>query len=261
MKPALPSTVWLEVEDLARTFGPTPVFAGLSFALTQGETLAVIGPSGSGKTTLLRILAGLDEADAGRVCIQQRDVTALTPQARSAIYLYQEALLFPHLDVFENIAFGLRLRGGSRAAIAREVEAMLSELELSGYARRRPASLSGGQRQRVAFGRALVVKPVLLLLDEPFSNLDPETRAAMQTLYKRVARQHAISAVFVTHDVKEALIMGDCHGRLADSSYHAYDDRAAFCADPAVQNELAFWRDALDAIAATGADHHRPSGC
>ena len=138
MKPALPSKTWLAVEGLAQTFGTTPVFAGLSFTLAQGETLAVIGPSGSGKTTLLRLLAGLDQADAGRVLIQQRDVTALTPAARGAIYLYQEALLFPHLDVFENIAFGLRLRGWSRAAIAGEVEAMLSELELSGYAQRRP---------------------------------------------------------------------------------------------------------------------------
>ncbi len=236
---------WLSVHGLSKTYGDTPVFAGLDLNLARGQTLAIIGPSGCGKTTLLRILAGLARADSGCVQIDDKDVTEATPQARGAVYLYQEPLLFPHLDVFENIAFGLRLRALPRARINTEVETMLVALELTQLARRRPESLSGGQRQRVAFGRALAIKPALLLLDEPFSNLDPQTRANMQQLCKRLTRQHHSSVVFVTHDLKEALIMGDGFGRLSQGRYHAYQDRAAFCADAAsgVQAELAFWRD------------------
>ena len=250
-----PSTcAWLTVRGLAKRYGQTPVFAALDLALDDGQTLVVIGASGCGKTTLLRILAGLERADSGSVHILGHDVSAATPQARGAVYLYQEALLFPHLDVFENIAFGLRLRALPQATVNREVEAMLVALELEGFARRRPESLSGGQRQRVAFGRALAVKPALLLLDEPFSNLDGQARASMQLLCKRLTRQHSSSVVFVTHDLKEALIMGERFGRLADGCYQSYADRAAFCADPAsgVQAELAFWRDSAAGLAVFG---------
>ena len=236
---------WLSVRGLTKTYGDTPVFAALDLSLHQGQTLAIIGASGCGKTTLLRTLAGLVPATSGCVQIDGRNVTDATPPARGAVYLYQEPLLFPHLDVFENIAFGLRLRELPRALINAEVERMLVALELTQLARRRPESLSGGQRQRVAFGRALAIKPALLLLDEPFSHLDPQARATMQQLCKRLTRQHHSSVVFVTHDLKEALIMGDRFGRLSQGHYHAYHDRAAFCADAAsgVQAELAFWRD------------------
>ena len=246
---------WLSVRGLAKRYGQTPVFAALDLALDKGQTLAVIGASGCGKTTLLRILAGLDRADSGSVRIDGRDVSSATPQARGAVYLYQEPLLFPHLDVFENIAFGLRLRALPRATVKVEVDAMLVDLELEGFARRRPESLSGGQGQRVAFGRALAIKPALLLLDEPFSNLDGQARASMQRLCKRLTRQHRSSVVFVTHDLKEALIMGDRFGRLSDGRYQSYVDRAAFCADPAsgVQAELAFWRDGAAGLTPTQA--------
>lgn len=243
MTPSLP---WLAVRGLAKMHADSqPLFAALEFSVAQGQTFAVIGSSGCGKTTLLRVLAGLATADRGEILINGRDVTALEPRHRHALYLYQEPLLFPHLDVFENIAFGLRLQRRSEAAIRAEVEAMLAELELEGYGHRHPDSLSGGQRQRVSFGRALVVKPALLLLDEPFSNLDPDTRNSMQNLFKRVAAHHRITAVFVTHDLKETLIVGDGFGRLAGGVLRCYPDRAAFCADPAtgVQREHNFWQE------------------
>jgi putrescine transport system ATP-binding protein len=238
------SQPWLSVRGLAKRHGDSEVFSALDLDLEAGETLAVIGASGCGKTTLLRILAGLDSADAGSIRIQGRSLEHATARTRGAVYLYQDALLFPHLDVFENIAFGLRVRQLPAAVLTTEVTAMLDALAMREFARRNPASLSGGQRQRVAFARALIVKPALLLLDEPFSNLDPQARADMQALCKRLTREHASTVLFVTHDLKEALIMGDRYGRLAAGRYHAYRDRVAFCADPAsgVQAELAFWR-------------------
>ena len=238
----LPS--WLKVTALAKAFGDTRVFAEVHFELEQGQTLAIIGGSGSGKTTLLRILAGLERADSGYLQMYEREISHLSQRQRSALYLYQEPLLFPHLSAFENIAFGLRIQRRSDDAVNLAVRALLAELDLMDCAHRRPDGLSGGQKQRVAFGRAMVVKPALLLLDEPFSSLDPDTRRAMQTLFKRVATEHQITAIFVTHELKEALRMGDRFGMLANGRYTAYADRAQFCADPntGVAAELRFWQ-------------------
>ncbi len=237
------TTTCLEVRALCKTFAANAVLTAVDIWLARGEVLAVLGSSGSGKTTLLRILAGLEVADSGRVNLAGRRAEQLPPETRGAIYLYQEPLLFPHLDVFENIAFGLRLRGCKTRDIAREIEPLLEELDLAGFGRRRPETLSGGQRQRVAFARALVIRPALLLLNEPFSNLDPDTRANMQTLFKRVAQRHAIGAVFVTHDLKEALLVGDRFARLDRGQLLTYTDRDDFCADPlsGVHRELDFW--------------------
>lgn len=235
----------LQVRGLCKAFGAQNVLQDVSLDVQAGQVLAVLGASGAGKTTLLRILAGLARADAGRVTLAGRAADQLPAEARGALYLYQEPLLFPHLDVFENIAFGLRVRGRAAGDIAQEVEALLAELQLTGFERRRPETLSGGQRQRVAFARALVVRPALLLLDEPFSNLDAETRVVMQDMFLAVARRHAIGALFVTHDLKEALRVGQAFARLEDGRLTTYADRACFCADPrnGVGREARFWRD------------------
>jgi ABC-type sugar transport system ATPase subunit len=236
---------WLCVRGLSKRYAGHSVFEQLDLSVEVGETLAVIGASGCGKTTLLKILAGLEPADGGTIHINGRALDHSPAQARGVVYLYQEPLLFPHLSVFENIAFGLRVRKVPTATLHKEVDTLLGELDMSDFAHRDPASLSGGQRQRVAFARALVVRPALLLLDEPFSNLDPQARAAMQQLCKRLCAAYGSTVLFVTHDLKEALIMGSRYARLAGGHYQAYADSAAFCADPAtgVQAELTFWRD------------------
>lgn len=233
----------LQVEGLGKRYGGHDVLREVRLTVPAGRTLAVVGASGGGKTTLLKIIAGLIASDSGRIKLGERDIDALPARERQAVYLYQEPLLFPHLDAFDNIAFGLRLRRVPSAELRKRVGDMIEELELTGLDKRRPEQLSGGQRQRVAFGRALIINPALLLLDEPFSNLDPDTRASMQSLLKRVAGEHRITSVFVTHDLKESLRMGNSFALLREGQLHGFADRAAFCADArsGVAREIDFW--------------------
>jgi putrescine transport system ATP-binding protein len=234
----------LSVQHLTKAFGSEPVIRDLSFGLADGETLGVLGRSGGGKTTLLKLIAGLLPPDAGTVHLNGRDITHLPPQARRVVYLYQEPLLFPHLTVFENVAFGLRLRKENETTLRQQTDAMLESLGLGGQGRKLPHQLSGGQKQRASFGRALVIRPELVLLDEPFGNLDVETRSAMQRLYKELARVHGISAVFVTHDLKEAMLMGDRLAYLEGGQLRVFENLRAFITDPAVGvgPEIAFWQ-------------------
>lgn len=234
----------LVVAGLAKSYGGVPVFRDLSFMLKQGETLALLGRSGGGKTTLLKCIAGLLAPDAGAIRLAGRDLGALPPEKRGAVYLYQEPLLLPHLDIYENLALGLRLRHEPGPAIRSRLEGLVAALGLGDHLRKYPAQISGGQRQRVAFGRALAIEPAVLLLDEPLGSLDPETRADMQVLFRRVAHEAAVTTVFVTHDTKEALVVGDRFGLLHAGILQLYADRAAFAADPAsgVDEERRFWR-------------------
>ncbi|WP_022836821.1 ABC transporter ATP-binding protein [Salisaeta longa] len=235
----------LHLTDLSKRYGDERVLRDVSLTVHAQETLAVLGRSGSGKTTLLKIVAGLEPADAGTIALDGRDISKESAQNRGIIYLNQEPLLFPHLTVFENVAFGLRLRNVDAAAVKRRALRMLSALGLSDHRSKSPDQLSGGQRQRVAFGRAIIVKPPLLLLDEPFSNLDVAVRRDMQDLFQRLARAHGISTMFVTHDLKEALRMGDRLALIRDGALRVYPSKEAFIADPStgVQDELAFWNE------------------
>lgn len=235
--------MYLRIEQLEKSFGGQRVLHPTNFAVTQGQVLSVLGRSGSGKTTLLKIIAGLEDPDAGEVFLGNSQITAWSPQKRGIVYLYQEPLLFPHLSVRENIGFGLSLRGVSGPDIATQVDEMIHHLELEGQAGKMPDQLSGGQRQRVAFGRALIINPRVLLLDEPFAALDSQTRGQMQQLFKKMAARHRITALFVTHDLKEALIMGDQLAVIRKGKWRLYQDRESFMRDPetGVQDELAFW--------------------
>lgn len=235
--------MFLELDGIEKAFGGTPVLRGVSGGVEEGQTLSVLGRSGCGKTTLLKIIAGLEDADAGAIRLRGDDLAGQKPQARGTVYLYQEPLLFPHLNVTENVAFGLRLRGAEN--VAERVEKMLADLGLAAHARKAPHQLSGGQKQRVAFGRAAIVSPALLLLDEPFANLDVAIRADMQRLFQRLAARYEITALFVTHNLKEALLMGDRLAHMREGRLKTYATREAFIEDPAagVQDEIAFWND------------------
>lgn len=233
----------LSVSNLSKSFDSQSILTNISFGVEAGQVLAVLGRSGCGKTTLLKILAGLETPDTGDVRVHDQSVLAIPPNERQIVYLYQEPLLFPHLNVFENIAFGLRIRRIDNALVTRQVNELLTELGIADQAQKQPHQLSGGQRQRVAFGRALIIKPRLLLLDEPFGNLDGQTRSAMQTLFIRVAKQYEITSLFVTHDSREALTIGTAFAYLDKGVMTNYKSIYDFTADPrtGIHDELAFW--------------------
>ena len=243
-----PSAADLQVEHLHVRFAEQPVLEDISFYLAAHSTLAIIGASGSGKTTLLRSIAGLTNASRGRVTLDNQPIDQLPVHQRGIVYLNQEPLLFPHLTLFDNIAFGVRLRRISPAVIRGRTEMFLTRLGLDGLRDRYPHALSGGERQRAAFGRALAVEPKLLLLDEPFSNLDPNNRTVMQTLFKEVSREQSITSLFVTHDLKECLRIGDRFAILSDGTLTLYKDKQAFLEDrrSGVENEMQFWRELIN---------------
>lgn len=199
----------LRLEGVTRRFGATLALDGLSLDVMPGEFLALLGGSGSGKSTLLRIVAGFEPADAGRVLLQGRDITGLPPHARPVSLVFQSYALFPHLSVFDNVAYGLRREGVARGEIARRVAEALALVGLTGLERRRPAQLSGGQRQRVALVRSLVKRPPLLLLDEPLAALDAGLRERTGLELRALQRATGAGFVMVTHDQGEALALAD----------------------------------------------------
>jgi spermidine/putrescine transport system ATP-binding protein len=199
----------VELIDVSRSFGEVPAVDSVSLGVRRGEFLTLLGPSGCGKTTLLRMIAGFEKPDTGRVILCGADVTDLPPYRRDVTTVFQQYALFPHLNVFENVAFGLKRKGAPRQEIARRVADTLEMVRMSGLEERRPAELSGGQQQRVALARALVVEPRVLLLDEPLAALDLKLRKQMQLELRSLQRRLGISFIFVTHDQEEALTMSD----------------------------------------------------
>jgi putative spermidine/putrescine transport system ATP-binding protein len=200
---------FLEISEASKRFGAVTVLDGVDLGVARGEFVSLLGPSGCGKTTLLRIIAGLLAPDGGVVRLDGENITAKPPHRRDIGVVFQNYALFPHLTVAENVAFGLQSRGFPRDQIASLARRMLDLVHLSEFADRSIKLLSGGQQQRVAVARALAVKPKLLLLDEPFSALDRKLRETMQIELKRLLREVAATAIFVTHDQDEALTMSD----------------------------------------------------
>jgi spermidine/putrescine transport system ATP-binding protein len=195
--------------SLQRTYGEVHAVDGIDLAIADGEFFSMIGPSGCGKTTTLRMIAGLVEPSSGRIEVHGRDVTTVRPHRRPVNTVFQQYALFPHLTVFENVAFGLRERRTPKAELTRRVTEMLELVDLTGRDSDRPKQLSGGQQQRVALARSLVLRPEVLLLDEPLGALDLKLRKQLQLQLKRIQREVGITFVYVTHDQEEAFFMSD----------------------------------------------------
>jgi iron(III) transport system ATP-binding protein len=199
----------VRTENITKRFGSTTALDNVSLQIEAGELFFLLGPSGCGKSTLLRLIAGLHEPTSGRVWFNDRDVTALGTESRNAVMCFQSYALWPHMTVRENVRFGLEVRKTDRAEVERRVTEALELVQLGAYAARKPNELSGGQQQRVALARALVVRPDCLLLDEPLSNLDAKLRLEMRGEIRRICRSAGLTAIYVTHDQKEALSIAD----------------------------------------------------
>lgn len=198
---------FLSLQNLNLGYGTQTAVDNLTLSVQQGELLALLGPSGCGKTTTMRAIAGLLAPKAGRIVLDGEDITHKPANQREVGLVFQSYALFPHLSVFENVAFGLRLRRVAAAQLQRRVMESVESVGLQGFERRLPRELSGGQQQRVALARSLVVRPRLLLLDEPLSNLDARLRLEMRTELQRLQRELAVTMVYVTHDQVEALAL------------------------------------------------------
>jgi multiple sugar transport system ATP-binding protein len=199
----------LSLRDVRKAFGDTPVLDSVSLDMDAREFVAFLGPSGSGKSTLLRIIAGLETADAGEVWLDDRRIDRLAPGARDVAMVFQAYALYPHMTVFENLAFGLRNAGTPRDEIARRIAAAADVLEIAGQLAKKPGQLSGGQRQRVAIGRAIVKQPRLFLLDEPLSNLDAALRNRTRVEIAQLRHRVEAGVIMVTHDQAEAMTLAD----------------------------------------------------
>lgn len=199
----------LHLENLVKQYGRTTAVDRVSLEIQDGEILTLLGPSGCGKTTTLRCIAGFVIPDDGEVYLGDRRVTHLPPERRAIGFVFQNYALWPHMTVYDNLAFGLRLKGISRSEAKERVERVLALVRLSGFAERYPRQLSGGQQQRIALARALVIEPSVLLLDEPLSNLDAQLREEMRFEIRELQKKLGITAVYVTHDQAEALALSD----------------------------------------------------
>lgn len=197
------------LEGVKKSFGKTDVIHGIDIDIEDGEFIVIVGPSGCGKSTLLRMVAGLETITSGAVHIDGARVNDLEPMDRDIAMVFQNYALYPHMSVFENMAYGLKIAGTSKAEITERVATAAKLLQLEPYLKRRPRELSGGQRQRVAMGRAIVRKPSVFLFDEPLSNLDAKLRVQMRLEIKQLQRRLGVTSLYVTHDQVEAMTLAD----------------------------------------------------
>ncbi|ANU38895.1 ABC transporter ATP-binding protein [Vibrio scophthalmi] len=200
---------YVTANNLTKRFGDNTVFENIQFTIEQGEFITLLGPSGCGKSTLLRSLAGLNPVDGGEIWVNGEEITHQTPQQRGIGMVFQSYALFPNMTVEGNIAFGLKMKKLSNDEIQREVAKVIELVDLKGKEKQYPHELSGGQRQRVALARALVVKPRILLLDEPLSALDAKIRKHLRQQIRDIQKEMNLTTIFVTHDQEEAMIMSD----------------------------------------------------
>ncbi|WP_320128413.1 ABC transporter ATP-binding protein [uncultured Sphaerochaeta sp.] len=199
----------LSMKDLHQSYGNTPILKGISLDVYEGEILVILGSSGCGKTSLLKSIAGLVPLDSGQLLLDGRNVEDLPPQSRKTVMIFQNYALFPHMNVRENLEYGLKVKGRKRENWEEQFAATLHLLKLEGLENRPVTELSGGQQQRVAIGRAMIIEPAVLLFDEPLSNLDENLRKQMRKEIRNILRQSNITSIYVTHDQNEALAIAD----------------------------------------------------
>jgi putative spermidine/putrescine transport system ATP-binding protein len=239
------SASYLDLAGLSKSFEGRPVLDRFSLAMSKGEFITLLGPSGCGKTTLLRLVAGLLQPDSGSVRVDGRDLTRLPAHKRNVGIVFQSYALFPHLNVRENIAFGLKAKGLPSADIERAVDEALRLVRLQEYGGRSVKQLSGGQQQRVSLARAMVTKPAVMLLDEPFSALDRKLRDTMQIETRHILRRIGATAIFVTHDQAEALVLSDRVVVMNQGRVEQIGDPKTVYAKPATPFVLGFVGQAL----------------
>jgi len=199
----------LKVKNLSKNFGKVKAVQEVSFEATEGKVLSLLGPSGCGKTTTLRCIAGFENPDRGEICLDDRKITHISPERRGIGMVFQNYALWPHMTVYGNLAFGLQIRKVSKDEITKKIKKVLGMVQLEGYENRYPRQMSGGQQQRIAMARALVFEPEIMLLDEPLSNLDAKLREEMRFQFTELQKSLGITAVYVTHDQAEALVISD----------------------------------------------------
>lgn len=199
----------LKVNNLSKSFGNVKAVQGVNFEAAEGEVLSLLGPSGCGKTTTLRCIAGFENPDRGEIYLDNRKITSIPPEKRGIGMVFQNYALWPHMTVYGNLAFGLQIRKVSKPEIDKRIKKVLSMVQLEGYENRYPRQMSGGQQQRIAMARALVFEPEIMLLDEPLSNLDAQLREEMRFEFTELQKKLGITAVYVTHDQAEALVISD----------------------------------------------------
>ncbi|WP_417897726.1 ABC transporter ATP-binding protein [Bacillus haimaensis] len=228
------------IQDMEKSYKKSSsVFESVSFTMEKGEIVSVVGPSGTGKSTFLKCLAGLEEMTGGSYYIEEKEMTSIPANKRPVVMMFQQPFLFPHMTVLDNVMYGLKFQQGSKKEKTSKARSFLGKVNLSDYEAYMPYELSGGQQQRVALARALVTSPSLLLLDEPFSSLDNALRQETRDWVKRLLREQNTTAIFVTHDIEEAMIMGDRvavfgEGRLqqiGDPSDIYYHPKSTFVAE------------------------------
>ncbi|MCD8486559.1 MAG: ABC transporter ATP-binding protein [Desertifilum sp.] len=213
----------LTLDQIMHRFGAMLALNNINITIEPGEFVSLLGPSGCGKTTLLRIISGFLNPSSGQICIDGQPVASLLPNQRGVGIVFQNYALFPHMSVWDNIAYGLRAKKVARGRIANKVGEMLELVQLGHLAKRYPSELSGGQQQRVAIARALAVEPKLLLLDEPFSALDKNLRLDMQIEIRRLLHEQGVTAILVTHDQEEAMSMSDRIAVMSQGTIHQFD--------------------------------------
>lgn len=231
------------LQEITRRFGDVVAVNHVNLTVESGEMIALLGPSGCGKTTTLRMITGLLTPSSGDVLFDDKSILTVPTEKRGAVMVFQKHLLFPTMDVGQNVAFGLRMQGVPKAEREARVKEMLALVRLPGFEKRRAHELSGGQQQRIALARALIIRPKVLLLDEPLANLDANLRLEMRELIRTIQQEMQITSIFVTHDQEEAVMLADRVALMLDGELQQYDKPHAFYKQPRTEAIARFFRN------------------